>query len=95
MRSNLEHYAMAMQVSEDTGFEIPLPTLATQQDFLQELKDASKGAVPAIELTGVAPPFRQRLNAARHDTSRQENTELMPPTLAWDQQRAVHTGNSF
>jgi hypothetical protein len=39
-------------VSPDTGYEVPLPRPATQQEWLTEFRDASKGAQPPITLTG-------------------------------------------
>jgi hypothetical protein len=40
------------EVSEEGNFEVPLPQPATYQDWLQEMRDASQGARPGLELTG-------------------------------------------
>ncbi|KAF6260349.1 hypothetical protein COO60DRAFT_1700352 [Scenedesmus sp. NREL 46B-D3] len=40
------------QVSEQGGYEVPLPQPATYQDWLQEMRDASQGARPGLQLTG-------------------------------------------
>ncbi|KAF8073174.1 SPL4 [Scenedesmus sp. PABB004] len=40
------------EVSEATGYEVPLPRPATLADRLRELRDASTGAQPPLELTG-------------------------------------------
>lgn len=41
------------EVSEDSGFEVQLPRPATYQEWLTEFRDASKGAQPPLELTGM------------------------------------------
>jgi hypothetical protein len=42
---------------ESTSLEVPLPRPATYQDWLTEFRDASKGAQPQLELTGVHQAF--------------------------------------
>ena len=41
------------EVSEASGFEVQLPRAATYQEWVAEFRDASAGARPPIELTGI------------------------------------------